>query len=331
MPTNFPRPGSQQWFGLAKETTYGTPVATPTMWIPVDSPKWEPKVTPLVDQALRGMMGTDYGQAQGMRHDELSYKTMIYADTIFPHLMAILGGTDTMTGTTPTVTHAVSLNNTSSSTLAGQPSSYTGFLYQLDGKVVQIPGMVISDLKITFKADTLPTVDATWIGLPGAFITAPTNTPSTLPPMPPFTATITVGGVAATQYSDCSFDIKRSTAPVAVLNGTQSPLAIFAGPLSVSGSLLAIYQGTADTDLAALLSNTQPTLSVALYQQGDATHPLTLQCSKIAYDSAAPAGSNTSFATIATSFKALMNSTDALDGKLSPIQAKIINAQSTAY
>lgn len=434
MPTITPRPGSQQWLGLAKEVTYGTAIAAPTMWIPVDSPKWEPKVTPLTDQALRGMMGTDYGQTQGMRHDELSYKTMIYADTIFPHLLAILGGTDTITaltastlslGTTSTsggtlaagtyywkvtataaggegigsnevtavttgatssqilnwtavtgatgykiyrgtaagaenilvatvaavttytdiggagtagappaaasYVHSVSLNNASSSTLSGQPASYTGFLYQLDGKVVQIPGMIIGDLKFTFKADTLPTVDATWMGLPGAFITAPTNTPSTLPPFPPFTASINVAGVLATQYSDCSFDIKRNNAAVAVLNGSQNPLAIFAGPLTVSGSLLAIYQGTTDADLTSLLANTQPVLSVAVNQQNVAGQPLTLQCSKIAYDSASPAGSNTSFATISSNFKSLMNATDALDGKLSPIQARIVNAQSTAY
>lgn len=429
-----PRPGSQQWLGLAKETTYGTPVAAPTMWIPVDTPKWEAKVTPLVDQALRGMMGTDYGQTQGMRHDELTYKTMIFADTIFPHLLAILGGTDTITaltapvlslGTTSTTggtlpagatywkitgtaaggegigsnevtatltgttssqilnwaaltgatgykvyrgtaagaenvlvatlanvttytdtglagtagapptaasyVHTVSLNNATSSTLAGQPNSYTGFLYQLDGKVVQIPGMMLGDLKFTFKADTLPTVDATWWGLPGTFIPAPANTPSTLPPFPPFTAAITVAGVAATQYSDCSFDIKRNNTAVAVLNGTQNPLAIFAGPMTVTGSLLAIYQGTSDQDLTNLLTNTQPVLSVAINQQNVTGQPLTLQASKITYDTSAPAGSNNSFATIASGFKALMNATDALDGKLSPIQAKIVNAQSTAY
>jgi hypothetical protein len=429
-----PRPGSQQWLGLAKEVTYGTAMATPTMWIPVDTPKWEAKVTPLVDQALRGMMGTDFGQTQGMRHDELTYKTMIFADTIFPHLLAILGGTDTITaltapvlslGTTSTTggtlpagatywkitgtaaggegvgsnevtatltgttssqilnwaaltgatgykiyrgtapgaenvlvatvgnvttytdtgiagtagappaaasyVHSVSLNNTSSSTQAGQPNSYTGFLYQLDGKVVQIPGMMLGDLKFTFKADTLPTVDASWMGLPGTFINAPTNTPSTLPPFPPFTAAITVAGVAATQYSDCSFDIKRNNSAIPVLNGSQNPLAIFAGPMTVTGSLLAIYQGTSDADLTNLLTNTQPVLSVAVNQQNVAGQPLTIQASKITYDTSAPAGSNNSFATIASGFKALMNATDALDGKLSPIQAKIVNAQSTAY
>ena len=432
--TTTPRPGSQQWFGYAKETTYGVAVATPTMWVPVDSPKWEPKITPLVDQALRGYMGTDYGQTQGMRHDELSYKTMIYADSIFPHLVAMLGGTDTVTpltattltlgatattggtlaagatywkvtataaggegigsnevtatltgatssqpltwtavtgatgykvyrgtavgaenvlvatlaavtsytdvgatlgaGSPPVVAgnvHALSLNNTSDATHAGQPGSYTGFLYQLDGNVIQIPGMILSDLKFTFKTDTQVTVDASWIGMPGKTLSAPTNTPSTLPPFPPSSAGISIAGVSTDRYSDFSLDLKRTVTPVGTLNGTNAPSSIFAGPLSVTGSLNAIYQGLSDADLVNLTTNVQPALSLSCNQQADSAHPLVLQCSKIAYDSAAPAGSNTSFATIASNFKALMNATDALDGKLSPIQAKIVTTSSTPY
>ena len=434
--TTIPRPGSQQWFGYAKETTYGVPVAAPTMWVPIDSPKWEPKITPLVDQALRGMMGTDYGQTQGMRHDELSYKTMIYADSIFPLLVAILGGTDNVTpltattltlgststtggtlpagatywkvtataaggegigsnevtatltgststqalswsavtgatgwkvyrgtapgaenvlvttitsgatltytdtgastgpGTPPAVAgnvHAVSLNNASDATHAGQPNSYTGFLYQLDGNVIQIPGMVISDLTFTFKTDAQVTVDASWVGMPGITLAAPTNTPSTLPPFPPSSAGITIGGVSTNRYSDFTLALKRTVTPVGTLNGTNAPSSIFAGPLSVTGSLNAIYQGLSDADLVNLTTNVQPSLSLSCNQQADSAHPLVLQCSKITYDSAAPAGSNTSFATIASNFKALMNATDALDGKLSPVQAKIVTTSATPY
>jgi hypothetical protein len=432
--TTTPRPGSQQWFGYAKETTYGVAVAAPTMWVPVDTPKWEPKITPLVDQALRGYMGTDYGQTQGMRHDELSYKTMIYADSIFPHLVAILGGTDNVTpltattltlgststtgGTLPagatywkvtataaggegigsnevtatltgatssqpltwtTVTgatgynvyrgtaagaetilvaklgvvtaytdtglnigtqsppavagnvHALSLGNASDATHAGQPNSYTGFLYQFDGNVIQIPGMILADLKFTFKTDTQVTVDASWIGMPGKTLSAPTNTPSTLPPFPPSSAGITIAGAFTDRYSDFSLDLKRTVTPVGTLNGTNAPTSIFAGPLTVSGSLNAIYQGLTDSDLVNLTTNVQPALSLSCNQQADSAHPLVLQCSKITYDSAGPQGSNTSFATIASNFKALMNATDALDGKLSPIQAKIVTTSSTPY
>lgn len=318
-------PGNQQWLGLGKEITPGTPVATPTMFIPVINPAYKPVVTPLVDQALRGGMATDYGQAQGMRHDELTYQTLIYADSVFPHLMAILGNTDTITGTAPTVTHKTSLKN------SGQSPTYTGFLYIGGGQVEQIPGMVLGDLKFTFKADTLPTIDATWMGLPSTVIAAPVNTPSALPPMPPFTANIVIGGVSGGNHSDCTIDIKRNPVPIAVLNGTQSPMSISGGPLTVTGTFLGVFQGATDTDLTNLLGNVQPTLAVSINAQGDPTHPLTLQLSNIAYDSADPAGSNNSFMTIASAFKAIANATDALDGFTSPMQAIFVNTTVTPF
>ena len=427
-------PGNLQWLGLAKETTYGTPAATPTYWIPVDTPVWKPIITPLTDNALRGMMATEYGQAQGMRHDELTYKTFIFPDSVFPHLLAALGTPDAgstaltattantpttastggtlaaatyyykvtatvtngesaasnevsiaTTGSTSTVTvtwtsvsgatgyniyrstaagsevllasvgnvttytdngsatpgtktapataaykHATSLYNGSGSNNA-QPPSYTGFLYQADGNVMQIPGMVISDLKFTIKADTLPTIDVQWMGLPGKPIAAPSNTPSTLPPMPPFTAAISLGGAQLNEYSDITIDIKRGTQAIPVLNGTQSPLAIYGGPLTVTGTLGAIYQGTSDVNLQDLLTNTQPALVLSINPQADAAHPLAIQMSKIAFDTAEPQGSNTAWMTLNSNFKALANSTDALDSKLSPVQASLTNASATAY
>ncbi|MGN6724115.1 MAG: phage tail tube protein [Marmoricola sp.] len=323
-------PGNKQWLGLAKETTYGTPVATPTIWIPVDTPVWKPVVTPLVDQALRGDMGTDFGQTQGMRHDELTYKTYIYQDSAFPHFLAALGNPDTVVGTATPYTHKTSLYNGSTSNNA-QPPSYTGFLYQVDGKVVQIPGMVIGDVKVTIKADTLPTIDVQWLGLPGAFITAPSNTPSTLQPYPPFTASVTLGGTALNAESDITIDIKRNTAAIPVLNGTQSPLAIFGGPVTVTGTLGAIYQGTTDTHLTDFLANTQPALVLAITPQGVSAQPLTFQMSKVAFDTAEPAGSNSSWMTLQSNFKALMNATDALDGNLSPIQVQLTNATATPF
>lgn len=324
-------PGNGQWLGLAKETTYGTPAAAPTMWIPVDSPHWEPKITPLKDTGLRGSMAAQYGQAQGTREDVLTYKSNIYSDSTYPHLIAMLGGTDTISGTAPTVTHKTSLLNTIDATHNGQPPSYTGYLYQLDGKVVQLPGMIIGDLKFTIKANELPTIDVSWLGLGGTFVTAPTNTPSTLQPMAPFTASVTIGGAAATKYTDLTVDLKRTTTSVMTLNGSPNAIGVYGGEVTVSGTLNSIYQGTADYDLVALVNNTQPALIVALYTQGDATHPLSLQMSKIAYDTAAPQGSNNSWMTLAVGFQALANATDALDSKYSPIQASLVNTTVTLF
>ncbi|GGH93745.1 phage tail tube protein [Arthrobacter liuii] len=421
-------PGNLQWLGLAKETTYGTPAAAPTMWIPVDSPKWAHKVTPLKDKALRGMMSTTFNQAQGMAYTDFSYKTMLYPDSLFPHMLATLGVADTVvTLTAPTLTlgatattggtlpagatywkitatatggegvgsnevTATLTGSTSSQPLSwtavtgasgyniyrgtaagaenilvasvgtvttytdtgaagtagtppttaaslhktsvlnvGTPPSYTGFLYMADTKVKQIPGLVIASLKIGIKANELPSMDISWLGMPSTTINAPANTPSVVPPMPPFTANIKVGGASLGKYSDASITIKRGSKAIPVLNGTQSPLAIYAGEVTVTGTLGAIFQGTADNDLTNLLTNGQPTLAVSINPQNDGAHPLTLQCSKIAYETADPAPASSGWMTISSNFEAIANATDALDGNLSPIQAILSTTSSTAY
>lgn len=321
MPNAVATPGSLQWLGLAKESTPGTAIAAPTVWVPVDSPKYSPKVTTITDNNLRGLMGTDFQQVQGMKYNEVSYKTFIYQDSVYQHLQAILGTADAVTGVAPTVTHKTSLLNAGT----GQPPTYTIFLSQGD-KAVQIPGCELGDLKFSGKANEAPSIEVTWTGLPETFITLPTNTPTTLAPYPPTTMTCTVGGnTMLNKYTSVSIDFKREVTAIPAINGSAAPLAIYAGPLSVSGSLEAIYQGSTDNDLVNLLANTQPSLSVALTAAGDATRPLTIQMSKVAYDSAEPAGSNTSWMTISSNFKALMNATDALDAKMSPAQAIFIN------
>lgn len=323
-------PGNLQWLGLAKETTPGTPVAAPTIWVPVDTPKHSPKVTPLTDTAIRGTMAMQHQQVQGMEYEELGYKSYIYNDSVYAHLIAMLGVADTITGTAPTVTHKTSLYN-GNGTDNAQPPTYTGFLYEQGGKVAQIAGMSIVDLKFDFKANDWSTFDVMWNGMPVTYITAPTNTPTALAPLPPTTLSITIGGTANSKYSDITVDMKRDSKPIPVMNGSKAPLGIFAGPLTVTGTLNGVFQGTTDNDLSALLANTQPTLSVSLYQSGDATHPFTLQMSKVAYDSADPQGSNNSWMTIQSNIKALGNATDALDSKESPIQAQLVNSTTTPF
>ena len=325
MTTSF-YPGNLQWFGLAKETTYGVAVAAPTVWVPVDSPKHSPKQTMLVDTALRGTMAMQHQQVAGMEYEEVGYKTYFYNDSVYEHLIAMLGNADTITGSADPWTHKTSLLNGATD---GQIPSFTGFLYEMGGKVAQIPGMRMADLKLEWKANEWPTIDVMWNGMPAAYITAPTNTPTALVPMPPTTAAVTLGGVSTGANTDISIDIKRDTKPVPALTGTSSPLGIYAGAMTVTGSITAVFQGTADVNLTNLLTNAQPALVVAINKAGDATHPLTLQMSKIAYTSADPQSSNNSWMTIQSNFNALGNATDALDGKESPIQAIFLNASST--
>lgn len=315
--------GNLQWLGLAKETTPGTAMAAPTIFIPIDGPKWGAKITQLADTALRGFMGSDYNRVAGSRDDEVSYKTYLYPTALFTHLRAILGGTDTVSGASDPYTHKVSLLNT-----AALPT-YTLFLAMGDGNTMQVPGCVLSDVKITVKANELPTLDVSWVGLPSTIITSPTNTPSTEAPMPPYTATITVGGANLGKYSDIGIDFKRNVQPVLTLNGTQNPSTIYGGVLTVTGTTTAVFSGTADSDLTGYLSNGQPAVVLTINPQGDAVHSVTVQLSKVGYDSSDPQGSSNGIMTIANAFTALLNTTDATDGKQSMAQVQIKNTAAT--
>jgi hypothetical protein len=328
MPTNF-FPSNLQWVGAAKETTYGTAVAAPTFWIPVTSPKWTPKINPLVDQGLRGLMGMDYQQVAGMRFEEITYKTYPYMDSVYQHLIATFGRADTVTGAADPWTHKTSLYN-GTGTDGAQPPSYTLFYIDAAGKCWQIPGCVIQSTKVDVKVDEIATLEVTWNGMPATAITIPTSTPTTAKPMPSWNSVISIGGSASSAYSEVSLEYKRDTKPIPTINNSQSPLAIYGAALSVAGSLTAVYQGSTDVNIVDYLTNVQPVLTVKLAPVGDAVHSLTLQHSVVAYDDASPQGSGDWMEVNAT-IKGLMNATDALDAKQSPGQVIFLNTAAAPF
>lgn len=315
-----------QWVGVAAEAVYGTPIAQPTLFLPADTPVWTHPTQKMLDQALRGSMATDFQQINGIRYDQVTFKTYLYLDSIFFLLRSTLGLPDVMTGTNDPYTHKTSLQSGAN----GQPASTTVFWYDAAGKCWQMPGAQISDLKFTFKTDGLVEVEVTYVGLPAAAIAAPTNTPTQAAPSPGWNSTISIGGNQLSQYSELDLEIKRATEMIPTINGTQSPMAIFAGPVSVSGSLTAVYQGSSDVNLADEMANTQPAIVITTGPVGDATHHVILQMSKVAYDSADPAGTN-KWMEIKSAFKGLANATDvAGGGNVSPILATLLSPIATA-
>lgn len=327
--TNF-YPSNLQWVGIAKETTYGTAVSAPTIWVPVDSPKYKSTITPLKDKYLRGAMAETYQQQQGMRHDELQYKTYFYLDSVYPHFLALLGNTDTVSGTGDPYTHKTSLYN-GSGTNAAQPPSYTLFWADGAGKVQQIPGAVVGSIKVSLEADSLASLEVQWTGLPGTTIVPPTNTPSAVKPMPSWNSAITLGGAAASKYSSIELTFKRAVEIIPTITGSQAPFAVFGGPVSVTGSLTGVFQNaTTDTDWTNYLANTQPVLTVKAAPPGDVVHSLTMQMSQVAYDITEVSGTN-KWQEVKATIEAIANSTDSLSGSFSPAQVILATTVSTAY
>ena len=331
--TNF-YPSNLQWVGLAKETTYGTAVATPTIWVPVDSPKYKAIITPLKDKNLRGSMAATYQQQQGMRHDELQYKTYFYLDSIYPHFLAMMGNPDAVTGTGDPYVHTTSLYN-GSGTNSAQPPSYTLFWADGAGKVQQMPGAIISDLKISHGADQLASLDISWVALPATTITPPTNTPSAVKPMPSWNSTVTIGGTASSKYSSIEIAFKRATEVIPTITGTQTPFAIFGGPLDITGSFTGVFQNaTSDTDWTNYLVNTQPAMVVQTAPPGESSpsHFIQIQMSQVAYDAVEVSGTN-KWQEVKTTLQAIANTTDTTSGggAFSPAKIVMQSSVSTAY
>ena len=323
-------PSNLQWVGIAKETSYGVAEAAPTTWIPVESPSYKSTITPLKDKNLRGAMAETYQQQQGLRHDELTYKTYFYTDSVYQHFLAILGNPDTVSGSADPYTHETSLYNGDGSNSA-QPASFTLFWADATGNTQKIPGAIPSSVKVTLGADALASIDVTWIGLPATSIAAPLNTPADIKPMPSWSSDILVGGTASSAYSNIELTIKRATEIIPTITGTQSPFAIFGGPVDVTGSLTAVFQNVEeDVNWTNYLSNTQPAIVVVVKSPEDNNHFAAFQMSKVAYDISEVSGSN-KWQEIKATVQALANATDALSGNYSPILVAVQNATSTAY
>jgi len=319
-------PANLQWLGVAKEAVYGTAETAPTLWVPVDTPTWKPTIASLLDTNLRGSMGAEYEQLLGLRFDTVSFKTKFYLDSVFFFFRSLLGLPDAVTGSSDPWTHTTALQNTGNN---GQPAGTTVFWADAAGKVWRMPGAQPVSVKVTLKQDGLAEMEVTYVGLPSTAITPPTNTPTTSLPMPSWNTVITIGGTAYDKYSEISLEYKRASEMIPTITGTQSPFAIFGGPVSVAGSFTGVYQGSTDNDLAAWLANTQPALVVKTNPVGDAVHYLQQTLSKVAYDDVAVAGTN-KWMEVKSTVKGLSNTTDAIGGLFSPAKIVMLSPVSTA-
>ena len=138
------------YMGLVVEATRGTlPTGGTPVYIPVTSPQVTPMQTFLRDEAFRGSPTVVYDQVQGVRHDEYDAKFYLFADTFGNLAKSILGGTDTVTGSS-VYTHNIKLLNSAST--GSQPQSYS--ILDFDGaNYFTMTGAQADSLNITFGAE----------------------------------------------------------------------------------------------------------------------------------------------------------------------------------
>ena len=311
--------------GVAKEVTSGTPVAA-TAFIPATQPKFAAKPTIAEDTAWRGSMVTSYDQIMGVIHGEIDFGGPAYADTLGWLLQHMLPDIAT-TGTADPYTSVFSALNTGD----GQPktSTFTSF----DGaQTLQYPGAKLSDLSIKYTADGLVEQTVKGMSLEPVTTTTPTATYSAVRAFAGWQAAVLIGGVARTSniLLDAQIDFKRTVNVVPGITGTQTPVAIWAGSLDVTGKFTFMYDD--GTDYQNMVNNTAPSVSIIL-SSGSGTvagdTKIGFQMTKCAFTDAVP-DPGADYMKMAVTFKARSNTTDAgASGGYSPIKATLINAKAS--
>lgn len=319
-----------RYFGMGKETTRGTAVA-PSIWLPIDpNPTLEPDIKWLPDKSLRGSAVDQYDDVPSTRSDNFSFKGNVYLDTFPALIMALLGSTDTVTGTTAPYTHVIGLNTTPST--GSQPPSYTGVdvdnVAQTGGNAKQFTAAQLVELSIEFAADGALSYTSKFAANPFAYETKPSESFSTTVFVPAWTGAITLGGTKSTVVISGSLDIKRDTKPIFTVRDSQAPYRLWAGPAAVSGKFVFVAEAT-EANYGNALDRDHQVLKMK-FTDPVSTDTVTFQMSA-AQLKTPKVTSDKAWEEITANFVANANSTDAVDGGYAPIKTTTTNAQKTPY
>lgn len=313
------RPTDLSVLGIAKETTFGTPVAA-TSFIPITgAPTPKDVVKFLQDKGMRGAMTDVYDQIAGIKSSTFDFAGDVFPDTFGFMLTGVLGDLTT-TGASAPFTHAVSLLNSGD----GQPPSYTiTDYYAVNTR--QYPGAKFNEVDFKFAADGMLTYSAKATALVSVPTTVPTASYTAVQPMAAWTGVVSIGGSAVHTVMDGNVNIKRPVAIIPTVDGSQAPHALWSGPLGVSGKLTLVMED--ETQLTNYLMNTQPALDITFSTgAGASAVQVKFHMTQVMYQTA-DIGRGKEFIELAVAFTAKANSTDVgASGGYSPIKATLQNA-----
>jgi hypothetical protein len=313
-----PQSTAKSFLGIAKETTFGTPVP-PTAFLPVTAITPKDNLTLIPDKGWRGAMVDLYGETSGPLFATVDFDGDVFADTVGFVLAGVLGDLTTTGASTP-YSHAFAVLNSGN----GQPTSYTLTDSYAAGSRAYA-GAKFSEIGFKFNADGVLTYAAKATTFGSATATLPTASFTSVPQFAGWNGVVQIGGVASTGVLDAEVTIKR---PVTVLNavdGTQAPAALWSGPVSVDGKMTLVMED--DTALTNYLTQVQPSLDFNFTQgTGAALTQLKLHMSKVSY-SAADITRGKDYVEIPVTFSAIANATDiGTSAGYSPIKVTLQNA-----
>jgi hypothetical protein len=320
--------GEKTFGGFGKETSNGTAVA-PTRFFPFTKLDVQDDPNLLIDDAVRGSMGLEYGAVPGPRLGTIGISTYLYVDVIGDMLYNLFGGYAVAAPVSTVYPHTFSLLNSGD----GQPPAHT--ITDNNGITATVGARAyayscLSEVTIAGNATGLVTADAkvtSYASAPAA--SAPINTVTSETVIPAFKSTVTVGGSAAPNVKEWSVTISRPLQVEDTADGTPDPYAIVrTGKTVVTGKLT--YVAKDESPLTALMAGTVQPIVINIDNGGltAANRNLTLTMTNGIYDTGqlvrdTPMGWQ-------MSFKGLMNSTDAgVSGGLAPIKAVLKNLVTT--
>ena len=317
----------RSYIGIAKETTKGTAVATPTAYIPVIASTVKPQdiYTPLYDEGLRGSLVKNYNYIQGRVHSTFDFGGAVFADTILYPLAGVLGE-DVVSGSAPYV-HTLALKNTTATASDAQPSAYT-ILDYYGANVRTWTGHQFHDFSLKWSADGLLEYDAKSTGWQSATASTPTPSFSTVLPTAVWYGTVTVAGTTISNSTMGNIEMKRPVTPIYGISNVQTPYQVFLGALEVTGKATFLMEN--DTQLTNYLTNTQPAL-VFNWTTGTGATQTQIQATmtKGAYTLAVIERSK-DFVEVLVDFNAQGNLTDSGTVGYSPIKWVVKNAVTTS-
>ena len=322
-------PRSRSYLGIAKETR-PAPGSSPsavaaTDYIPFTSITPFDNVKYLDDKGMRGSMVDEYGVIQGNIYSEFDFGGDVFADTVGYIYGGVLGDVAT-TGTGAPYTHTIATLNSQSSN--GQPTTFTlSDYYSLGSSSTrQFAGVQFAGIDTKFSADALVTYTAKGMGFQSATAANPTPSFSTVTPQAAWTGTVTLAGSVTATLAEGNVNIQRAVTPIFTVDGNQSPYQLFAGPLTVDGSLLLVFES--DTQLNYYLQNTQPSLAVD-FQSGTGASLVEVKfnMTKCAF-TVAKIERSKDYIELNVNYKAIANTTDAgASSGYSPVKVTLKNAK----
>ncbi|HDR8003429.1 TPA: hypothetical protein QCY70_004944 [Bacillus cereus] len=284
------------YFGLGKETTFGTAVA-PAVYIPYDSIKVEEDIKKVTDEGRRGILSKSFGVYNTTRQSKVEFGMPAYPDLIGHLLMGILGK-DTVTGSAAPYTHKFQVLDALAPTFTA--SDYNTVTER------RYAGAILDELDFKFDADTAVKVTAKMKSKASVVASKSTPTITVAKPFLGFTSTLTLGSTVDADLLGGEVSIKRDNQLIFAGNNTQDPTRYITGRIEATGKLTMDFDN--EDDLNAYLNGTQQAVKISFVL--DANTSLEFSFGKVDVTKVTVDRSQ-EYIRADMSFKALYNATDA--------------------